>query len=166
VSPLARRRRPVDLNWDTHIPALGVPLPAKPLFIRISMRFHRGGGVSACEGQHPFRFVKVAATGISPSRRARASGGGSMRYSALLFLMLAAMHAPQRGRHPMPSSFQIRPHDGSSATNFGRQFRRDDAAALPREQLRIDRFEMGNGTQLGVGLVHGRHLGFKFKLPF
>jgi hypothetical protein len=91
-----------------------------------------------------------------------------MRYYALLFLTLAAaFHAPPRGRHPMPSTFQIRPRDGASTVNFGRQFRRDDAAAAPREhQQRLDRFDVGNGAQVGVGLVHGRHLGFKFKLPF
>lgn len=90
-----------------------------------------------------------------------------MRYCALLFLVLAAaMHAPPRGRHPMPSGFQMRSHDGPSIANFGRQFRRDDAAVAPREQQRLDRFEVGNGAQVGVGLVHGHHLGFKLKLPF
>jgi hypothetical protein len=90
-----------------------------------------------------------------------------MRYCALLFLILAAaLHAPSRGRHPMPSSFQMRPHDGPSIANFGRQFRRDEGEEAPRQQQRLDRFDMGNGAQLGVGLVHGHHLGFKFKLPF
>jgi hypothetical protein len=90
-----------------------------------------------------------------------------MRYYAPLFLMLAAaFHAPPHGRHPMPSTFQLRPHDGASSVNFGRQFRREEGGEAPREHQRLDRYDVGGGAQVGVGLVHGRHLGFKFKLPF
>jgi hypothetical protein len=88
-----------------------------------------------------------------------------MRRFALFFLTLTALHAPH-GHHAMPSNWQMRAHDGNSASDFGRRFRQKDEAELPREQMRLDRFDMGNGAQVGVGLVHGRHVGFRFKLPF
>lgn len=99
-----------------------------------------------------------------------------MRYAPLLFLILVAAHpGPRLGggmgdhfsrHHAMPSSWHMRPRDGSSPSDFGRRFAHVEAAMVAREQARVGHVELGNGARVGVGFVGGRHLGFRLKAPF
>jgi len=89
-----------------------------------------------------------------------------MRCFALLFLLLAAQRAPFGHHHPMPSNWQMSPHEGSAAGDFRRRFRSKDEAQSSGQQMRLNRLDVGNGAQLGIGLVHGHHAGFRLKLPF
>ena len=89
-----------------------------------------------------------------------------MRFFALLFLLLTALSGPQNHHYHLQSSTQMGSHEGLSIAHFGREFRRQDSGSALHLQQRFDRFDVGEGAQVGVGLVHGRHLGFKLRLPF
>jgi hypothetical protein len=93
-----------------------------------------------------------------------------------LFPLLVAAHPAGKGgvnRHQQMSAWHMGSHDGSSPHDFGRSLARGEhlaSAARDRidvqEPRRLNSFDMGNGSRLGVGFVGGRHLGFRFKSPF
>ena len=92
-----------------------------------------------------------------------------MRWCSVLFLALLAAHGPSghlhHSYHPMLSNWHMGPRDGSSPRDFNRtlgHIRRESIFA----EHRLDRLEIGNGAKVGVGFVSGRHMGFKFKMPF
>jgi hypothetical protein len=91
-----------------------------------------------------------------------------MRYRPLVFLALLAAHGPHQhhAHHPMLSNWHFGAHD-ASPRDFNRAASRVDKAGIEMVvDRRVDRIEMGNGAQLGLGFVSGHNVGVKFKLPF
>lgn len=104
----------------------------------------------------------------------------SMRGLPFLFLLLIAAHAPSHHgfspngqHHQRMATWRMGNHDGSSPRDFGRSLthgERVSVAARDRIEVqevhRLNNFELGGGSRLGVGFVGGRHLGFRLKSPF
>ncbi|MDB5693128.1 MAG: hypothetical protein JWO81_2191 [Alphaproteobacteria bacterium] len=96
----------------------------------------------------------------------------------LLLLSLAAARGPGYRHHFMPHVWQSPRSDGMSRRDFGRAFHpydirarsgtasRYDIQGLPREQLRLNQLDMGNGAHVGVGFVQGHRPGITFGLSF
>lgn len=91
-----------------------------------------------------------------------------MRYLSVAFLVLMAAHGPlhHHSHHPMPVNLRMGSPDGISPRDFNRTLGHVDKAEFQPVARRLDRLDMGNGANLGVGFIGGRHMGLKLKLPF
>ena len=95
-----------------------------------------------------------------------------MRALPFLFLLLVAAHPPG-GHHGHVSAWHMGTHDGSSPRDFGRVLAtREHISPADRDRIevveprRLNSFELGGTSRLGIGFVGGRNLGFRFKTGF
>jgi hypothetical protein len=100
-----------------------------------------------------------------------------MRRLPFLFLLLVAAHPPGHGgfhqHHQRMSAWHMGSHDGSSPRDFGRTLApggRITPSARDRIEVqevhRLNSFELGHGSRIGIGFVGGRNLGLRLKSPF